>query len=384
MCGLWGGYSTSLVDAEIDNVKELAIVSQLRGFDSTGAVTIAHGQRNKLRTLSHRVVGHSSDFLTNKDAQQLFIKPNPFLIAGHSRAATIGAVNERNAHPIAHRHIIGTHNGTINAFRPATKEEEQVTSDSRVLFQKIAEEGSAKAFLDARQGAWAVVWVNLQERTLNFARNNQRPLYYVWSKAGSLYWASERRILEFMIEGSWAQWNKVEMFDTEVHYKITFGTTNMRRELIDLPFQTVPSIFPKPDTTTPKVTVHTSLEIPPWHEVQTALDEKWCKSCQKEVEYCYCAPEKTTTRTAIGEQLSKHRYKGFMGVEISPILAHHRLKDGCTNCRRISKLKDKVYWYSTTHHLCEDCGEDRVVLDMMPPGTRSYPNIGGPEDVSCG
>ncbi|MSE24831.1 hypothetical protein GKC32_10305, partial [Lactobacillus curvatus] len=35
------------------------------------------------------------------------------VLMGHNRWATKGKINERNAHPFEHDHIIGAHNGTL-------------------------------------------------------------------------------------------------------------------------------------------------------------------------------------------------------------------------------------------------------------------------------
>jgi hypothetical protein len=143
-------------------------------------------------------VAKAFEFLDEAPVREKFSIPNLCMIMGHDRAATLGAVNMTNAHPIVEGKIIGCHNGTIPRYKPE-KDQEEVSSDSRVLFRKINED-PIEALIDADvgMGAYAVTYYDTERATLNIARNFSRPLFAMWSKKGpaTLYWASEQWMLE--------------------------------------------------------------------------------------------------------------------------------------------------------------------------------------------
>jgi hypothetical protein len=113
-------------------------------------------------------------------------------LIGHCRAKTVGAVNVQNAHPFDFEDegIIGVHNGTLTGVHKLdTYHHSKV--DSEVLYGHLAKNGPEDTFSKA-EGAWACVWWDNNEETINFIRNDKRPLWFVWSKClRKLFWASE-------------------------------------------------------------------------------------------------------------------------------------------------------------------------------------------------
>lgn len=191
---MFGGLSRYLSSKEVGHVAELCYLSALRGTDSTG---IAIGYRKKKEhskygVFSHKMTVPAADFLQDKQTQNT-LAATGFFVMGHCRAKTIGDTTVENAHPHECDHIVGTHNGTIGKWGNSDK------SDSRELFERIASDGITKAFTEADTGAYACVFADKRARTLNFFRNDRRPLWLMWAdNEQTLYWASEKEMLELM------------------------------------------------------------------------------------------------------------------------------------------------------------------------------------------
>lgn len=126
---------------------------------------------------------------------------------GHNRAATKGAVNAVNAHPYHYGDIVGAHNGTLSPATFARLNEklgEKHDVDSQALFASIDKFGIEEtvALLQgsvdkvACPDAWALVWFDFKDRTLNFLRNKERPFWLAYSeKCDKVLWASEYHMI---------------------------------------------------------------------------------------------------------------------------------------------------------------------------------------------
>lgn len=114
------------------------------------------------------------------------------ILIGHTRKKTIGEVSIKNAHPFdfADEGICGVHNGTLNGTARLDGHDWKKV-DSEILYEHLSKNGPEDTF-NRTEGAWACVWWNDRDKTLNFIRNNERPLYFTWSKdMEMMFWASE-------------------------------------------------------------------------------------------------------------------------------------------------------------------------------------------------
>lgn len=235
MCGIFGAISNYLSSAEKDNVYSLAAVSILRGTDSSGiAVACTDKEQGKSKRMyktrkslfvapamlleqgTNKVAGPYEIFMGNKEQVHAVI--------GHCRAATVGEVNISNAHPHTYGDLIGVHNGTMKSIIPknAVFSKENKDSDSFQIYKYIHTHGVAKFWEEYEtSGAFALVWFDISDNTLNVLRNNQRTLYWTGHGNGTMYWASEKDFLVLALNrGSGSLDSKdIRMFEAGVHYK---------------------------------------------------------------------------------------------------------------------------------------------------------------------
>ena len=116
----------------------------------------------------------------------------PKVLAGHCRAKTVGDNTRSNAHPYDFETVIGMHNGTLrNQYR--TPFHDHTKTDSHCLYANIDESGLETAMTNVDPaGAWALVFWDKTDNTLNFLRNKERPLWFAWTKdKRAMVWASE-------------------------------------------------------------------------------------------------------------------------------------------------------------------------------------------------
>lgn len=172
-------------------------MSNLRGWQGAGAITA----RNNCDSVEvFKTVGsgldlaHSADF--NQDVFHRKDNRAPAVLIGHTRWPTKGAVSLETTHPHVYNGIYGVHNGTIDSIdgKYITKDQ----SDSALLFEAISREGVDKVIPTVR-GAYALVWIDQEIKTLNFLRNDKRPMHFALCNNGTIFWASEAGMLQFVL-----------------------------------------------------------------------------------------------------------------------------------------------------------------------------------------
>lgn len=383
---MFGAYTIGfLSQQEIKNVVQLGIMSQLRGMDSTGVFTLRRKKNEKVHIQQRRTVGDATRFLYTPDTKQLLSQDHTFLISGHSRFATSGAVNERNAQPIHEGHIVAVHNGTITEFEPPNDEFETNT-DSRVLVRKIANCGLARALDEAREGAWALSYFDMRGRTLHFTRNWRRSLFFMWNHSRTcFYWASERGMLDLLREreghGSFLD-PQAFIVDKLYTFKVpgvdyTIADAQRPRAEQFRPITPDNSIFRRAHEALEHVypsqhkPPETKLLPKPREEDVKVTEFKYCLKCQKEQQYCVCLSPSLRQDYSVPlvrksgppwwSKNDKRAYRGWKRVINSVESVRDYLHDGCVMCSKPMYPEDDVNWISATQVVCHKCMKDKFV-----------------------
>ena len=180
--------------------KEQLYLDAIRGWDATGICSVSMGGSKTARIRKKAIPAH--DFL-RQDATDAFLNPPSKLLIGHNRAATSGKIDDRSSHPFTHAHITMAHNGTLYSHDdlPRKRGVARFVVDSEAVCHALSVTDDTKAVLEQLDGAFALVWYDQRDDTLNFARNDDRPFYYATDVSGSdLLWASDEHLLSATIE----------------------------------------------------------------------------------------------------------------------------------------------------------------------------------------
>lgn len=196
MCGLVG-LAGDLAYKDEAFIKRLLILDYFRGTDSTGLAVI---DKSKKACIAKAAV-NPIDLFDTKQFDRALSGYTHTAYIGHNRAATLGGVNNNNAHPFQYGDIVGAHNGTLDKASWERLEFEsgvETDVDSAAIFACINEVGihdTIKLMEKGRTsstGAWALVWWDKKDDTINFLRNAHRPLWFGFNRETDIVvWASE-------------------------------------------------------------------------------------------------------------------------------------------------------------------------------------------------
>lgn len=201
MCGIIGIYGDDLNVYAQDKrsyMHNALIFDQVRGEDGTGIACVGKGKKDTVTVFKKAMKG--ADFVELKGATKLLNRMNEFqLVIGHNRSWTRGDAIDDNCHPFQFKHITLVHNGTVtNAHTLVVgKDHKQLDVDSAHCAYAFSLE-HANDVLPRLEGSYSFVWWDHDEKTLNFARNDQRPMYFAFGAGTNdqtMYFGSEAEMI---------------------------------------------------------------------------------------------------------------------------------------------------------------------------------------------
>jgi hypothetical protein len=208
------------------------IADILRGEDSTG---VFYGSKDQKEGTTAAWLKDATDGYTftkhpkyaRIDGQMSTIR----YAVGHNRAATIGNISVDTAHPFQEGLVTGVHNGTVRggmATLPIPMYKAKGTVDSHCIIQNLehVDPGdAAKAVLSKIDGAYALVWYDGRDGTLNMARNDTRTFHLAQSyDQDTILFASESGMLQWLAERNHLGIGDVTYLVPGNHLKFTPGS----------------------------------------------------------------------------------------------------------------------------------------------------------------
>lgn len=198
MCGLVaivGKWGSGFSKPSMDIFHDLLFVDSLRGEDSTGMFVVERdGDVSIAKEASHSYQFQSSK--EYKDLMNLGYRNGRFAV-GHNRKATKGDITDDNAHPFqVDDKIVLVHNGTLWGDHKTLAETEV---DSHAIAHVLAENPEdIQQAMSKINGAYALIWYDVEKEKLHFLRNSQRPLCYVETENAWVF-SSEPSMLAFAL-----------------------------------------------------------------------------------------------------------------------------------------------------------------------------------------
>lgn len=196
MCGLVGVINP--VTLQHDKwFSQALIVDQLRGHHSTGAfVSDAGGS-----VTWHKQAVTGSEFVLTPEYVSMMRPANLRGYVGHNRWATMGSVNDTNAHPFNHGDITLVHNGTLSEHHKDAVPMAFGTDSEGIAYALSQEGANTESILGELSGAFALVWHDLHDNCIRIVRNSERELW--WAKCSvhdTILFASEPKMLEWLAD----------------------------------------------------------------------------------------------------------------------------------------------------------------------------------------
>lgn len=372
MCGLFGSISNTLDAEAVKNTFNLGILSQFRGRDSTGIGTISVNKGKREGKVYKRMIPSGVFFNSDELTKPIREVEGLTTLIGHTRLATAGGVTKENTQPIVQKGIIGTHNGTCDAF--SSKNDDR--SDSVKLYEMLAE-SSIKDVLDKANtrynSAYALAWTNVTDGTMNLIRNADRTLWLVSTGAVD-YWISNVRFIELLESMSpFVIKNKI-LLEHDVLYTRHKDSMEWVKTKIKV---TKNYSFRSSSSNTDNWYDNLPWYLDPKYNV--ALSKKERKRRKKQAKAAFNTTDNSSKSSNViilpGRKTETNKkddplsiYCGWNNIQykLGEINLKLEKSGGCYCCQVVPLASDKIFWKNHQEYLCEKCYYD--------PWLREYEN----------
>ena len=183
MCGIFGAVSLG-GKIDLSAIKGLTWANRERGTDSAGFFD----SRGQMIKRACDPAAALQDCNVKAWLANSINKHESWVLAGHTRFATQGSVNKRNAHPFRKGRITGTHNGIVDS--PAN-----YIVDSEYLIDTIDKKGY-KA-LEGVDGYWGLAWYDGNDDSFWLTMHDGQLAYTVCDDV--VYYSSDKKHLASIV-----------------------------------------------------------------------------------------------------------------------------------------------------------------------------------------
>ncbi len=262
MCGIVG-VAGHVTEKDHRAFRQLLTVGVLRGPHGTGVV-LGNAPNNNDEE------GITSWWIKAPDTPESVLEDVEFIktitdkkrsthfMIGHNRWATSGDPDsDRDTHPFEFGPITGVHNGTVPRWvwenlPGISANKDEVYMDSQAIYASLHKNGLEKTVAHLCQGALALVWWDDSDKTLNFFRNEERPLSLTTANKGkTIYWASEPKMLEWILDRNDIIHGDVVSLNTMTHLVFRFDDKNKLQNpeiTVCNPEKVYPNYIPKKES----------------------------------------------------------------------------------------------------------------------------------------
>lgn len=219
--------------------KQALYCDALRGEHGTGILTVSDKGFHEV----YKKALCAADFLELSKTKALTRSASKFMV-GHNRWATQGTHTDDNSHPFEEGDIVLFHNGTVSNHRSLNKPTFDV--DSHAIAYMFSESEDIKSSIERIEGTYSLVWYNSTLETINFARNEDRPMFFGYVKdSKSILFASEPSMIRWLANRNNISLEKIEavpenfwveiQLDDKEKVKMTAFTPKVK-EIVTYPF----------------------------------------------------------------------------------------------------------------------------------------------------
>jgi hypothetical protein len=405
LCGIVGIASNYLSDTEKAIFSELMLLSSWRGSESSGVLSLKRmwdkdKKEDLFTTKMRKDAVDPWTFVGSEDMKAVMDGGSTIFALGHTRAPTQGKVVKENSHPFSFSNVIGVHNGTIHGKFPHRDEFE---TDSESLYKLINEVGIDEALKEinnlAIEPAYALVFYDRKAKTLNFIRNEKRPLFLAWNAhEGTMFWASEYGMIRFVLDRRGVKLSEKKGFTPFLippHELFTFNVgksyswvDKFTKRTIEIKRPTYHNYRAEP------VADACTVDFPPRPDVKPKIDSAIAVGGPK-AEVVTPFPQRTETIRPVSlpnwQKSGKNKggnggtekkekketaliagetfYGWYNGDLISTDILLKRLHENCAYCQKTSTMAEyqnhEVIPIAQDQYLCEDCATDPMVANLF-------------------